>query len=52
MLTPIPHRVLDAEGGVLEQVGGLVVDLERILVVEQIEVEQLGHSEIVLHQIT
>ena len=33
---------------VLEQMGGLVVDLERVGVVEQIEIEQLGHSSIVL----
>ena len=33
--------VVDAERNVLEQVGRLVVDLERIGVVEQIEIEQL-----------
>jgi hypothetical protein len=31
--------VLDAQAWVLEQVGGLGVDLERVLVVEQIEIE-------------
>jgi hypothetical protein len=31
--------VLDAQAWVLEQVGGLGVDLERFLVVEQIEIE-------------
>ncbi len=32
--------VLDAQAWVLEQVGGLSVDLERILFVEQIQIEQ------------
>jgi hypothetical protein len=32
--------VVDAQAWVLEQVGGLSVDLERILVVEQIQIEQ------------
>jgi hypothetical protein len=31
--------VLDAQAWVLEQVGGLGVDLERVLVIEQIEIE-------------
>jgi hypothetical protein len=31
--------VLDAQAWVFEQVGGLGVDLERVLVVEQIEIE-------------
>jgi non-homologous end joining protein Ku len=40
-----PHvcDVIGAEVGVLEQVRGLAVDLERVVVIEQIEVEQLGH---------
>ena len=33
--------VFDAQAWVLEQVGGLSVDLERILFVEQIQIEQL-----------
>lgn len=32
--------VVDAQAWMLEQVGGLSVDLERILVVEQIQIEQ------------
>lgn len=40
-----PHieDVVDAEVWVLEQVRGLPVDLERGVVVERIEIEQLGH---------
>ena len=34
--------VVDAERNVLEQMSRLVIDLERISVVEQIEIEQLG----------
>ena len=41
---PEPPRdnrdVLDAQAWMLEQVGSLSVDLERIVVVEQIEIEQ------------
>jgi len=39
--------VVDAEGRVLEQVCRLVVDLERVVVVERIEVKQLSldHTE-------
>ncbi|WP_170926913.1 MULTISPECIES: hypothetical protein [Mycobacterium] len=33
--------VLDAQAWVFEQVGGLSVDLERILFVEQIQIEQI-----------
>jgi hypothetical protein len=40
---------VDAQAEVLEQVGGLSVDLERILVVEQIRTEQaVGHMPIVI----
>jgi hypothetical protein len=46
-----PHfaDVVDAERNVLEQVRRLVIDLERIGVVEQIEIEQLGDNPRVLH---
>lgn len=40
--------VLDAEVGMLEEVGDLVIDLEGIVIVEEIEVEQLGHTQSVL----
>ena len=37
-------NVIDSESGMFEQMGGLVVDLERIVVVKQIEIEQLSHQ--------
>ena len=40
--------VVDAEGVVLEQVGGLSVDLERVGVVQPVEIEQLTHTMSVL----
>jgi hypothetical protein len=42
----LPHLVdvLDAEPRVFEQVGGLVVDLERVFVVEEIEVERFRRT--------
>jgi hypothetical protein len=40
--------VVEAQGGVLEEVGGLVVDLEGCLVIEGIEIEQRIHDPIVL----
>lgn len=36
--------VVDAEGGVLEEVGGLVIDLERVFVVELVDVETARSS--------
>ena len=36
---PDIQHVVNAEVGVLEQVGGLPVDLERILIVKQVDVE-------------
>ncbi len=35
--------VIDAEPGMFEEMGGLVVDLERVSIVERIEIEQPGH---------
>jgi hypothetical protein len=43
----LPHLadILETEVRVLEQMRGLVIDLERILVVEQIDVQQpAGHT--------
>lgn len=39
--------VVNAECGVLEEVGGLVVDLERVVVCEAIEVQKVA---VVIHQ--
>lgn len=36
--------VVDAEGGMLEQVGGLLVDLERIVIIQEVEIEQGCHT--------
>ena len=36
--------VVDAEGVVFEQMGGLLVDLKRIGVIQPIEIEQLTHQ--------
>ena len=45
--------VIDAEAGMLEQVRGLSVNLERILVVEEVGIESLlRHDSIVLQTIT
>jgi hypothetical protein len=44
--TPYLVNVIDAEVGMFEQMRGLVVDLERILVIEQIDVEQLGRTKL------
>jgi hypothetical protein len=38
------ENVLDAESRMFEQVGGLVVDLERVLVVEEVEIERFRHT--------
>ncbi len=40
--------VVDAVGAVFEQVGGLSVDLERIGVIQPVEIEQLTHNPSVL----
>lgn len=42
----LPHvlNVVDSQSGVFEQVGCLSVDLERVVVVELIEIEQLSHQ--------
>jgi hypothetical protein len=40
--------VIDAEVGVLEQVRGLCVDLEWVLILEEIELETTAHQAIVL----
>ena len=40
--------VVDAVGVVFEQVGGLSVDLERIGVVQPVEIEQRTHNRSVL----
>lgn len=40
--------VLDTEVRVFEQVGDLAVDLERVNIVEEVEVEQIGHRPSVL----
>ena len=37
-------NVVDSQSGVFEQVGCLPVDLERVVVVELIEIEQLSHQ--------
>jgi len=41
-----PHvvDVVDAEAGMLEQVGSLLVDLEGIVLIQQVEIEQIGHT--------
>jgi hypothetical protein len=40
--------VVDAQGGVLEEVGGLIVDLEGCVVIEGIEIELQIEDSIVL----
>lgn len=42
---PDVGNVIDSEVGVLEEVGHLLINLERLLIVEQIEIEQVvNHS--------
>ena len=37
-------HVVDTEMGMFEQVGGLIVDLEWVVPIEQVDVEQLSHT--------
>lgn len=46
--SPDVEDVVDATLGMLEEMGGLVIDLERCLVIEGIEVERRIHDLIVL----
>ncbi len=45
--TPDVVNVVDPEVRMLEQVGGLVVDLERVVLVKQVEVEGFSHIHLV-----
>jgi hypothetical protein len=43
VVAPYIVNVIDTEVGVLEQVGGLSVDLKRVRLVEEVGLEALAH---------
>jgi hypothetical protein len=46
--TPHLIDVINPKSGVLEEMRNLVIDLERLLIVKQVEIQELGHSASVL----